>query len=238
MSTEIQERRQNRSDSIGALAAALSKAQGAMEGASKANENPFFKSKYADLASVWDACRVPLSTNALAVVQTVDDAEANGRVIVETVLMHASGEWISGRIAMKPTKDDPQGIGSAITYARRYGLQAIVGIAPEDDDGNAASGNRGKAEDKETTKRTFGPVSLPKANAATVYITPKQAQDFAMRFRDSLRDELKGNADTLRHDWLLQKGFVDTDMTPTAKRIPIDKFIEVGKAAVAFAQGL
>lgn len=141
--------RPNRSETLGKLALALSKAQGAMLGAAKGNENPFFHSKYADLASVWDACRKPLSDNELAVIQIVDDADKLGRIVVETTILHSSGEWFAGRIAMKPVKDDPQGIGSAITYARRYGLQAIVGVAPEDDDGNAASGNRGNAAPKQ-----------------------------------------------------------------------------------------
>jgi hypothetical protein len=132
--------RKERSDYIGKLAEALSKAQGAMEGASKSAENPFFKSKYADLASVWDACRGPLSANGLAVIQVPAAPTAPGRVAIDTILAHASGEWISGVLELTPVKSDPQSVGSAITYARRYGLQAIVGIAPEDDDGNAASG--------------------------------------------------------------------------------------------------
>jgi hypothetical protein len=122
---------------IGALAAALAKAQGAMTGAKRDSENPFFRSSYADLASVWDACRGPLSANGLSVIQTT---EAEGDcVTVVTTLAHASGEWVRGRLAMTPVKADPQGVGSALTYARRYALAAIVGIAPEDDDGNAAS---------------------------------------------------------------------------------------------------
>lgn len=147
MSTELQETHEaeivtGRSTSIGKLALALSKAQGAMTNAAKAADNPFFHSKYADLASVWDACRAPLSSNELAVIQ-IPGESTSGRVAVETLLAHSSGEWISSRITLKPVKDDPQGVGSAITYARRYGLQAIAGIASEDDDGNAASGKSG-----------------------------------------------------------------------------------------------
>jgi hypothetical protein len=126
------------SESIGKLAEALAKAQGAIEGAKKDSANPFFKSKYADLASVWDACRKALSENSLSVVQTTD--ESPDAVIVDTRLCHSSGEWIQGRLVMKPVKADPQGIGSCLTYARRYALSAMVGIAPEDDDGNAATG--------------------------------------------------------------------------------------------------
>lgn len=127
-----------RSGSIAALAAALAKAQGEMEGAAKANVNPHFKSKYADLASVWDACRAPLSKNGLSILQPV---KANGAsVTVTTILAHSSGEWIEESLTMTAAQNTPQGVGSAITYGRRYGLAAMVGIAPEDDDGNAASG--------------------------------------------------------------------------------------------------
>ena len=128
------------SPEIGKLAEALAKAQGAIEGAKKDSANPFFKSKYADLASVWDACRKALSDNALSVIQTTEAPEFPQTVIVDTRLCHSSGEWVQGRIVMKPVKDDPQGIGSCLTYARRYALSAMVGIAPEDDDGNAATG--------------------------------------------------------------------------------------------------
>jgi hypothetical protein len=126
------------SPSIAALAAALAKAQGEMEAAAKANVNPHFKSKYADLASVWDACRGPLSKHGLAVLQPVS---ADGpRVTVTTMLVHSSGEWIREALTMTAAQNTPQGVGSTITYGRRYGLSSMVGIAPDDDDGNAASG--------------------------------------------------------------------------------------------------
>jgi hypothetical protein len=126
------------SESIAALAAALAKVQAVLEGAKLDSENPFFKSKYSDLTSVWAACRKPLAENGLAVIQTCS-SETPEIVIVETMLCHSSGEWVRGKVAMKPVKADPQGIGSCITYARRYSLAAMVGVAPEDDDGNAAS---------------------------------------------------------------------------------------------------
>lgn len=127
----------NKSDQIGQLAEALCQAQGMMKFAKKDSSNPFFKSKYADLSSVVEAIRLPLYENGLSYAQTTDTDEHG--VIVETVLMHKSGEWISGRLKMVPVKNDPQGIGSCITYARRYGLQSMVGIPTDDDDGNAAS---------------------------------------------------------------------------------------------------
>lgn len=127
-----------RSETIGALAAALAKAQGAMEGASKDRTNPHFKSKYADLASIWDACRAALSANGLAVMQTTGGK--GQEITVRTVLAHSSGEWVASELSMFAAQNTPQAIGSCVTYARRYSLAAMVGVAPEDDDGNAASG--------------------------------------------------------------------------------------------------
>lgn len=129
-----------KSDSIKEISAALVKVQGSLKPAIKDSKNPFFKSSYADLASCYAACRKELSDNGIAVVQPTKDS-GNGKIVVETMLVHTSGEWIMGELSLKPVKDDPQAVGSAITYARRYGLCAMVGIAPEDDDGNAASGN-------------------------------------------------------------------------------------------------
>lgn len=128
----------NKSEQINELAVALSKAQGAIKGAIKDTANPFFKSKYADLSSVWEACRSQLAANGLAVVQTPCQGEAG--ITVETMLMHSSGQWVSNQFTMPVAKADAQAVGSAITYARRYALAAMVGIAPEDDDGNSASG--------------------------------------------------------------------------------------------------
>lgn len=134
----------SQSESIAALAAALAKAQGAIKAAVKDSSNPHFKSRYADLASVWEACRRPLSENGLAVIQTTDEVPDGTAVLLVTTLVHASGEWIAGRLRLNPVKPDPQGMGSAITYARRYALAAIVGIAPDDDDGEAAQGRQGQ----------------------------------------------------------------------------------------------
>jgi hypothetical protein len=137
-----------KSDQINELAAALSKAQAAIQPAVKDAENLGFKnaktgkaSKYADLAAVWDACRGPLSANGLSVVQLPADAEA-GRVALTSMLMHSSGQYISATFSMRLMQDTPHGAGSALTYLRRYALAALVGVvADEDDDGNAASGH-------------------------------------------------------------------------------------------------
>ena len=140
------------SEQINELVTALAKAQGEITGALKDSSNPFFKSKYADLAACWDACRSQLSKNGLSVIQTTEPA-TNG-ICVVTLLAHSSGQWIRGKLWMTPKDTSPQGIGSAITYARRYALAGIVGLAQIDDDGNAASGKgksdpRGEPEDRE-----------------------------------------------------------------------------------------
>jgi hypothetical protein len=133
----------NQSESIAALAAALSKAQSAITGALKDSANPFFKSKYADLAACWDACRSQLAANNLAVIQTTEVTGA-GTVLV-TTLAHSSGEWMRGYLPVLTKDAGPQGQGSGLTYARRYALAAMVGLAQIDDDGEAAQA-RGKKE--------------------------------------------------------------------------------------------
>jgi len=128
------------SPSVTALAVALAKAQAAIAPAVKDKTNPAFKSRYADLPSVWDACRKPLTDNGLSIVQMPVDAAEPGRVALTTILLHSSGEYISSTVSTRLNKDDAQGIGSALTYLRRYALSAVVGVvADEDDDGNAAS---------------------------------------------------------------------------------------------------
>src|SRR5690348_2447368 len=102
-----------------------------MAGAKKDMTNPHYKSRYADLASVWDACRDALTANGIAVIQMTEPSERD-EIIVDTRLVHSSGEWIEGRLVLPVSKADAQGYGSALTYARRYGLSAAVGVAPED----------------------------------------------------------------------------------------------------------
>lgn len=126
------------SETIAALASAMAKAQAQVEGAVKGKVNPAFRSKYADLASVWDACREQLTANGLAVVQFPGEMVDN-RLTLTTQLTHQSGEWMRSTLSIPLSKVDAQGYGSAVTYARRYALAAVVGVCPEDDDGNAAS---------------------------------------------------------------------------------------------------
>ena len=130
---------------------ALAAAQAQMGKAIKDASNPAFRSKYADLASVMDACLPALNANGVAVYQpTIEDE--TGR-FVETILAHESGETIKCRVPLIVQKNDMQGYGSAVTYARRYGLMCMAGIAPEDDDGNAAA----KAAPQEAPRQAKGP---------------------------------------------------------------------------------
>ena len=126
------------SESIANLAKALSIVQGKLTYAKKDSANPFFKSKYADLESVWDACRDLLSDNGLAVVQLPGEY-FEGTMALTTIITHSSGEWISQQMSLPVTKPDAQGAGSALTYMRRYALAAAIGVVQADDDGNAAS---------------------------------------------------------------------------------------------------
>ncbi len=140
------------SEGVDKLFEALSAAQAAMTGATKGSVNPHYQSKYADLAAVWDACRKPLTENGLSVIQL---PSADGpRVTVKTILAHKSGQWIESELTMTSVKADPQGVGSALTYARRYALSAMVGIAPDEDDGNAASGGKEKPQDTKRAVRS------------------------------------------------------------------------------------
>lgn len=124
------------SETIAELATALSKAQGMIDDATKTGLNPMFKSRYADLAAVRSVIREPLAVNDLVVMQF--PRTADNCVEVETMLMHKSGEFMAETLRIPVAKWDAQGIGSGITYARRYGLMSMLAIASEDDDGNAA----------------------------------------------------------------------------------------------------
>ena len=162
---------QNMSGTITELAKALCKAQGKMKHAIKDSSNVFFRSKYADLASVVDASRPALVENGLSVVQYT---QGN---ILYTMLLHSSGEWIRSYIELKPmhqvkdvgwvASEDPQSYGSCITYARRYAFAAITGVATEDDDGNAATGRTAGQSATEKPPVNLDPAILATFQTAT-----------------------------------------------------------------------
>lgn len=178
-----------KSDSIKELATALAKAQGQLENASKASVNPHFKSKYADLAEVINTIRPVFAEHGLSVMQCPSfDA---GIVSVETVLMHSSGEFIASTVSAPVSKQDAQGVGSAITYCRRYALAAVAGIAQEDDDANGAVG---KAPQKPASSKKQ-PLNAERFAAAIgkvkdgSYEWEKLANDWALT--EAQREELR-----------------------------------------------
>lgn len=146
------------SENINELITALSKAQGEMSAAAKDCNNPFYKSKYADLNSVWNACRDALSKNGLAVVQSMHKDE-RGEPFLRTTLGHSSGQWMSSWLPITPAKDgsknELQALGSTLTYLRRYSLAAIVGVAPDEDD----DGNNNNFKSKPQAKNTAAPIT-------------------------------------------------------------------------------
>lgn len=169
-----------KSESIAALAAALSAVQGEIENAGKNSTNPHLKSRYADLAEILNTVRPVLSEHGLAVSQ--HPAFSDGMVHVETMLMHKSGEFISSTISTPVQKSDAQGVGSATTYARRYSLAAIVGLSQEDDDGHSASqqrknGNGGPQQERLADANTYFQAAKPGCPVITSFseLTQRQA---------------------------------------------------------------
>jgi hypothetical protein len=155
-----------KSESVAALGAAMAKAQGTMAGAAKDSKNPHFNSKYADLASIVEACRLALAANGIAVMQSPSTHDGN-LVRMSTMLLHSSGEWIESDVLQVQSKDaGPQAVGSCLTYLRRYQLAAMVGVAPEDDDAEAAEGRtalRDQPANKAEVKRQWNNPPVPRA---------------------------------------------------------------------------
>jgi hypothetical protein len=153
------------------IATALAKAQANMGKALKQANNPHFRSKYADLGNVMDACLPALNEAGIALIQPTGTDEHGS--FVETILIHGeSGEQLACRVPLILGKNDMQGFGSAVTYARRYGLMAMAGIAPEDDDGNAASA----AAPKREAEKPQGP-SAEAVEAAISYLGDAESLD-------------------------------------------------------------
>jgi ERF superfamily len=181
---------------IGKLALALSKAQAAMKPAVRDADNPFFKSRYASLASIWESIREPLAANELAIVQTTEAFDTTLRLV--TILAHSSGEFVLSRYPINPAKPDPQSIGSAITYARRYALAAIVGASTEDDDADSATERKDEVGHKPPPPLS----ALPSPNGATSSIDWTQFKyryALPVRSRDMDMNEVR--------TWIKRNGF-------------------------------
>ena len=169
-----------RSESITKWTAAMVEVQKVLRPAKKDASNPYFKSNYAPLPTIMATCREPLTQNGFVVIQTTDFD--NGVFYVETTVSHVSGEWVSGRYPIKPVKEDPQAYGSAVSYAKRYSLAALISLVSEgeDDDGNAASG---KAPEKPKEEPKAPP---PKKEAAKD--APVTAEQVKATFKETTKD--------------------------------------------------
>lgn len=161
------------SEQIDQITVAIAKAQSKIEHPVKDSSNPYFKSSYADLASVLEVCREPLSANGLAVTQVISSVE--GKQVLVTLLSHSSGQWIKSFIELPIQKPGPQELGSCITYCRRYALAAMIGVYQVDDDAEAAQEDYRKDEspsiisDKQHTL-LVNKLQFLGDNAATNYI--------------------------------------------------------------------
>ncbi len=206
------------SENINELAGALSKAQGEITCAIKDGMNPHFKSKYATLSSVWEACREPLSKHGLAVVQTTQPE--NDQLIMVTTLMHSSGQWIKSLMPVIAMKSTPQAIGSATTYARRYSLASMVGVAPDDDD-DANEAQSGNYEQKRESK-PIPFVLKAQEKVKPAIITPEQSVELATIVSQCSPDYIQ-----------CVKNFINGAGIESIKHIPVDTYPKLLNAAVA-----
>ena len=166
------------------IAKALAKAQATLSPVLKDSTNPHFGNKYAELSTVLAAVMPALNSNGISLIQAPTFNGAS--VAVTTMLLHESGEWMETTLKMKPSKTDPQGVGSCITYARRYSALAIAGAAPDDDDGNFASQQQPARLDQTVQQRPAQTNHASKANSRDLY---KELQD-GLRSQSSI-EQLK-----------------------------------------------
>ncbi len=169
------------SESIKNIATALCNAQHEIKGAVKDSTNPFFKSSYADLQSVITAIKEAAFKNGLSYTQPtafIELGENNHQLVVATRIMHNSGEWIEGQYPISPTKPDPQSLGSAISYSRRYALAAIFGVAQIDDDAEAVTHTTNKYPNKWETKTTQQ--ATPQAQASNLISDAQRIRLFSI----------------------------------------------------------
>ena len=177
------------------ISAALVKAQKEFGPALKTHTNPAFRRKYADLSACIEAVVDALNNNGIMLMQPLHECELG--VTVETVFLHESGEQISsGKLHVPAVKQDPQGYGSAITYARRYSLMAACGIAPEDDDGNAASKPASKPQNNGPSLiDQYRAASLQGMHALKAFHSAQPASPAKKAIWDEHGDSLKKAAD-------------------------------------------
>lgn len=163
----------NKSETTVTIFKAISAAQGDFKTVEKTSLNPHFKSKFAPLDSIIEMLRPILPKHGLSFIQFTDTDDIG--IIVETVIAHESGEWISGRLKMPATKQDPQGYGSALTYGRRYGLAAALGIVSDEDvDGDGNGESEKKAQPQQPQNQQSRTHQQPQKQPQSVGLTPSQ----------------------------------------------------------------
>jgi hypothetical protein len=206
------------SESVAELAVALCKAQSEIKAASKDRANPFFNSRYATLDAIWEACRGPLTSHGLSVLQGA--SSAGKTVTVTTMLLHTSGQWVKSPLTLDGKDASPQAVGSAITYARRYGLGAMVGVtAEEDDDANAAQPSAPKRPLPRSAPKTLPnapagggmpPQSEEETKAEADAAFPPLVTDAAEEDRAALVDDLGRLGEKLKMDATAKRTYVKT----------------------------
>lgn len=175
------------------ISAAFVKAQKAFNPALKSSINPHFKSRYVGLDGCVEAVIDALNDNGIALIQ--ETSECNDGVIIETVFIHESGEVMRcGKLHVPATKQDAQGYGSALTYARRYSLMAACGIAPEDDDGNHASKKEVKKDFSEEVSVLRSCTTI-KSLAKAWELLDKQTQHALLSVKDECKDKIQNIGD-------------------------------------------
>lgn len=199
------------SEQINELATALAKAQGQMQHAIKDSVNPHFKTKYADLASIIDAIRVPLSENGLSFVQPI--RIENGIIVLDTLLLHTSGQWLKSSMIINvdgANRNAIQALGSHITYSRRYSLSSLIGIAQDDDDGTSAT--QAPVTNLVQAQEKVKPIQY--INEAQIIGIENSFETFGDDFREKVMERLK------------TRGCEDLSKIPVSWYGPLQIFIE------------
>ena len=231
-----------KSEKVELLVKALIKAKGSFGVVLKSKTNPFFSSKYADLADIEDAVRASLDSNGLLVVQTTE--VVGTATVLVTTLYHESGQFVSGQYPLNPVKNDPQGLGSATTYARRYALSALLGVvADADDDGNAASHKpnesakqsapsrpqAGTGDSAEIHKKVFVPAGLSKKDGEkngkswTMYSIKDPEGAYYTTFDEAINElahEAKAAGEPLEFSYVLKGTYKNLVSVEKAVEVP------------------
>lgn len=217
----------NQTEDIKELVAALSKVQRKLETAKFNRINPYFKNRYADFASCMDVCRVPLSENGFSVMHFCETI--NDKLFLVTMLAHVSGQWIKSYFPINPVKMDSQSIGSAMTYAKRYSLSAMLGIVSDEEDDDAETAN-GRGKIVEITKQ--------QTTAPSAKITPQQI-NLIKKLEDQLDTECKEKLYTWMEKTYQTSNFEKIEQTNFSRILSgfenAVKFINQNKLEVAHA---